>query len=73
MIGVNKEMHYNSDIQMCGPYTADLIPQIKIDYRGLVKFAKSVGKTVADLSDSEKNRFIIGATMEDVKREMIKL
>ena len=35
-------------------YTIDEIPKINIDYRGLIKYAKSKGLKVTDLSDSEK-------------------
>lgn len=54
-------------------YSIDEIPKFNIDYRELIKYARSVGKTVVDLSDKEKERFIIGNTIEDVKKGCIKL
>lgn len=36
------------------------IPQIKIDYRGLIALAKKKGCQVAELSDAEKDPYIEG-------------
>ena len=45
------------------PYSRDEIPKFNIDYRGLIKYARSIGKSVVELSDKEKEKFIIGNTM----------
>jgi len=53
------------------PYGIDEIPVINIDYRGLVAYARSKNKTVPELSDQEKEKFIINSDMDDVRRRML--
>ena len=48
------------------------IPNIRIDYKGLTSFARSKGVRVCDLSDEEKNSFIIVADMRIVREKAIK-
>ena len=55
------------------PYSRDEIPKFNIDYRGLIKYARSIGRSVVELSDKEKEKFIIGNTMADVRKASIKL
>ena len=56
---------------MCGPYKPADIPKIKMNLRELVKYAKSINKKVPELSDEEINRYISGATMDDVRNVRI--
>ena len=56
---------------MCGPYKPSDIPKIKMNLRELVKYAKAINKKVPELSDEEINRFISGATMDDVRKVRI--
>lgn len=39
---------------------------IKIDYLGLLAYARSLGLTIADLTDEEKNWFIENSSMEEI-------
>ena len=57
--------------KMMGPYEKKDIPNIQIDYGGLVAYARSKNVSVANLSDEEKNRYIKNATIDDVKKIMI--
>ena len=53
------------------PYRIDEIPIINIDYRGLVSYAHSKNKTVPELSDAEKEQFIFGSSMLEVREKML--
>lgn len=57
---------------LAGPYFKADIPKIRIDYKGLTAYARKKGKRVCDLSDSEKNLFIVDADMNVVRRLAIK-
>ena len=53
------------------PYMVSEIPAVKIDYRGLIAYAKSINKTVPELSDAEKNRFISDSSIQDIRKMML--
>ena len=55
------------------PYRIDEIPVINIDYKGLIKYARSKNKMVSELSDAEKEQFILGLSMMEVREKMIKV
>ena len=40
------------------PVMISQLPQITIDLKGLMSYAKETGRKVAELSDFEKNKFI---------------
>lgn len=54
------------------PYMSNEIPKVDIDYRGLIAYAHSVGKKVPELSDVEKERFIVSLSMEEIRKIMLK-
>ena len=62
---------FNSKNGWCGPYKPADIPKIKMNLAELVKYAKSINKKVPELSDEEINRYISGATMDDVRNVRI--
>ena len=53
------------------PYTIDEIPKVDIDYRGLINYAHSVNKTVPELSDEEKNKFILSSSIQEIRKNML--
>ena len=69
---MNGQMKSYRPEPLAGPYYKADIPQIRIDYKGLTSFARKVGKRVCDLSDDEKNPFIIDADMNAVRQVAIK-
>lgn len=54
-----------------GPYMVSEIPAVKIDYRGLITYAKSINKTVPELNDAEKNQFISDSSMQEIRKIML--
>lgn len=50
------------------PWLYEERPQIKMDLRGLVKYAHSKGTSVSELSDAEKQKFIINASINEVNK-----
>lgn len=40
------------------PIMLSQLPQVKFDLRGMMEYAKSKGKKVAELTDSEKKKFL---------------
>ena len=58
---------------MAGPYFKADIPEIRIDYKGLTAYAREKGIRVCDLTDAEKNAFIIGADMSVIREKAIKV
>lgn len=51
-------MNYRASMDAQKPIMPSELPNIRIDYKGLVKYAKKKGVRVIELADSEKNRFI---------------
>ena len=40
------------------PIMPSQLPQVVLDLKGMMEYAKSIGKKVVELSDEEKNRFV---------------
>lgn len=59
-------MDYRSSLNCPKPIMLSQLPDVRIDYRGLINYAREAGKTVADLSDEEKNAYIRGSTMSQL-------
>lgn len=64
---IGQKMNYRASLNASKPIMPSQIPKVKIDYQGLIKYADTVGKSVIDLSDEEKNKFIRGGTMKEIR------
>lgn len=47
------------------------LPDVRIDYQELIRCAKEVGKSVEDLSDEEKDVYISGSTISELRKNAI--
>ena len=66
------EQYLESLENMCGPYTKDDIPDIQLDIRGIVAYAKANGKAASALSDEELAPFILNASVEELRAARLK-
>ena len=66
---IGQTMNYRASIDAPKPIMPSQLPNGRIDYQGLIKYARSVGKTVMDLSDSEKDVYISGGTMKEIRQK----
>lgn len=64
-----QRMNYRASIDAPKPIMPSQIPNVKIDYIGLIKYANSVGKSVVELSDLEKDVYIHGGTMKEIREK----
>lgn len=55
---MNYKISLNASTQ---PIMPSELPQVRIDYKGLLSFAKQKGVRVIDLTEAEKNRFVTPA------------
>ena len=52
-------MNYKISLNVSGgPIMPSELPQVRIDYKGLLDYAKQKGVRVIELTDTEKQRFI---------------
>ncbi len=64
--------YYESMKDMCGPYSAEDIPY-KINYRGLLDYAREQGKEPTDLTDEEMEQFTYGVSMSVIRANPMKM
>ena len=56
---MNSNERYEELLKVMGrPIDIDDIPNRKMDLKGLLRYARKVGKKVSELSDEEKSKFI---------------
>ena len=60
MNGQTKYDNYIESLEgMCGPYSKSDIPDVQMDLRGMVAYAKQVGKTVPELTEKRNRTFSV--------------
>ena len=64
-----QKMNYKASMESPEPIMPSQIPNIKIDYKGLIKYAEVAEKPVIALSDKEKNAYIVGSSMDGFRRK----
>ena len=52
------EAYENTIKTMAGPIAARNLPDLQIDYKGLLEYAEQKGVPVIDLIEAEKNQFV---------------
>ena len=74
---MNGQMMYNEYIEftnnMVGPYTKENTPEIFLDLRGMVAYARANNKTVPELSDKELEPFVLNASVSELRKAKIKI
>ncbi len=69
------QMKYDNYIKsldnLCGPYSLGEIPNVKIDYKGMVKYAHFVNKTVPELTDDELAPFVLNMSVKEMKAKKL--
>lgn len=63
-----RKFDYTASINSTESVMPSQIPHVRIDCRGLIQYADAAGKTVMELSDEEKDKFIIGSTMRELRK-----
>lgn len=63
-----RKFDYTTSINSTEPVMPSQIPHVRIDCRGLIQYADAAGKTVMELSDEEKDKFISGSTMRELRK-----
>lgn len=63
-----RKFDYTASINSTEPIMPSQIPHVRIDCRGLIQYADAAGKTVMELSDEEKDKFISGSTMRELRK-----
>ncbi|MCR5103558.1 MAG: hypothetical protein K6B68_03775 [Eubacterium sp.] len=59
---------YEKSLQTTPYFDSAKLRGVQIDYQGLIAYARNKGITVPELTDEEKNKFIINSTMSEIKK-----
>lgn len=68
---INYEKYRQALRSTPAPILAKDLPNVKIDIAGLMAYAHKKGLRAGDLSDEEKNMFIIGGTVQSLQKSVV--
>ncbi len=72
---MNGQIKYDNYIEslegMCGPYSKSDIPDVQMDLRGMVDYAKQVGKNVPELTEKEIEPFLLNMSFDEFQNKKI--
>ncbi len=72
MNGQKKYDNYIESLEgMCGPYSKSDIPEVQMDLRGMVAYAKQVGKTVPALPEKPIAPFLLNLSFDESQPKKI--
>ena len=69
---INYEKYRKSLLIIPAPILGNQLPDVQIDLTALLAYAHSKGMKVIELSEEEKNRFIIGGTVQSLQESVRK-
>ncbi len=69
---IDYEKYRKSLLILPAPIVGKQLPDVQIDLTALLAYAHSKGMKVIELSEDEKNRFIIGGTVQSLQESVRK-
>ena len=69
---INYEKYRKSLLILPAPILGNQLPDVQINLTALLAYAHSKGMKVIELSEEEKNRFIIGGTVQSLQESVRK-
>ena len=69
---INCEKYGESLFILPAPILGDQLPNVQVDLVALIAYARAKGVKASELSEEEKNRFIVGGTVQSMQESVRK-
>ena len=69
---INYDRYLSALQNMPAPIMVDQLPDVQIDLIGLIEYAHRKGVKAGELTEEEKNRFIVGDTVSSLQEKVKK-